>query len=155
MSAPARTAPRNPYPHCHKISKTLPLLAQNLGPNPYPYWHKSTKKGTLCGTTIVEQWLIGTIVGAYRRKFSQFCTIFWHSTLSLAQLLENPYPFWHTFGIQNPTLSGTLIKTPTLYGTEVGQNGTLAILAYVYCRQWECPPPPPGNIWIVFGLRVV
>ena len=23
---------------------------------------------------------------------------------------------------------------------EVGQNGTLAVLAYVYCRQWECAP---------------
>ncbi len=54
MDTPARTAPRNPYPHWHKICETLPLLAQNLGPNPYPYWHTSTKKGTLCGTTIVE-----------------------------------------------------------------------------------------------------
>ncbi len=64
MYTPARTAPRDPYPHWHKICETLPLPAQNLGPNAYPYWHKYTKKGTLCGTTIVEKWLIGAIVGA-------------------------------------------------------------------------------------------
>ena len=29
---------------------------------------------------------------------------------------------------------------PTLCGTEIGQNGTLAVLAYAYYRQWECPP---------------
>ncbi len=63
MYTPARTAPRKPYPHWHKICKTLPLLAQILGANPYPYWHKSTKMGTLCGTTIVKQWLIGAIGG--------------------------------------------------------------------------------------------
>ncbi len=58
------------------------------------------------------------------------------------------YPFcqfWHTFGVQNPTLSGTLVENPTLCGNEVGQNGTLAVLAYAYCRQWECPPPPGQN----------
>ncbi len=38
---------------------------------------------------------------------------------------RNPYPHWR--------------KNPTLCGTEVVQNGTLAVLAYVYCRQWECP----------------
>ncbi len=66
---------------------------------------------------------------------------FLHSTLSLAQPLEKPYPFWHTFGVQNPTLSGTLLENPTLCGTEDGQNGTLANLVYTCCRQWECPPP--------------
>ena len=66
----------------------------------------------------------------------------WHSVLSVAQLLEKPYPIWHTFGVQNPTLSGTLLENPTLCGTEIGQNGTLAVLAYAYCRQWECPAPP-------------
>ncbi len=30
--------------------------------------------------------------------------------------------------LQNPTLSGTLLETPTLCGTGIGQNGTLATL---------------------------
>ena len=34
-----------------------------------------------------------------------------------------------------------LLENPTLCGTEIGQNGTLPVLAYMYCRQWECPPP--------------
>ncbi len=38
-----------------------------------------------------------------------------------------------------PSLAQNL-RNPTLCGTEIGQNGTLAILAYAYCRQWECPP---------------
>ncbi len=42
---------------------------------------------------------------------------------------RNPYPHWHK-----------ICENPTLCGTEVGQNGTLAVLAYAYCRQWECPP---------------
>ncbi len=58
---------------------------------------------------------------------------------------RNSYPQWHkiskTLPCQNPTLSGTLLENPTLCGTEIGQNGTLAILAYAYCRQWKCPPP--------------
>ncbi len=62
-----------------------------------------------------------------------------HFTLSLAQPLEKPYPLWHTFDPQNRTLSGTLPENPTLSATEIGQNGTLAVLAYAYCRQWECP----------------
>ncbi len=73
-------------------------------------------------------------------KIRPILSNFWHSTLSLAQQLEKPYPFWHTFAVQNPILSGTLLENPTLCGTEVGQNGTLAVLAYAYCRQWECPP---------------
>ena len=117
LYTPARTPPRNPYPQWHKFHKTLPLVAQNLGWNPYPYWHKSTKKNT-------KKWFIGTNVGA------------------LAQKLEKPYPLWHTFDVQNPTLTGTLLENPTLSGTEICQNGTLAFLAYTYCRQWECPPPP-------------
>ena len=54
--------------------------------------------------------------------------------------MQKLYPLWHTFGVQDPTLSGTLLETPTLCGTEIGQNGTLAVLAYAYCRQWEYPP---------------
>ncbi len=46
------------YPQWHKICKTISLLAQNLDPNPYLYWHESTKKGTLCGKTVVKKWLI-------------------------------------------------------------------------------------------------
>ncbi len=102
MYTPARTAPRNPYPHWHKICETLPLLAQSLGPNPYPYQHKSTKKGTLCGTTIVENWLISTDVGAQRRKFGQFCAIL--------DILHSP---WHNY-CKNHTLSGTHLMFKTL-----------------------------------------
>ncbi len=69
MYIPAKMAPRNPYPHWHKIWEILPLPAQNVLPDPYPYWHKSTKKGTLGGITIVEKWLIGTIVGPQRQQF--------------------------------------------------------------------------------------
>ncbi len=29
------------------------------------------------------------------------------------------FPLWHTFGTQNPTLSGTLLENPTLCGTEI------------------------------------
>ncbi len=113
MYTPARTAPRNPYPHWHKNCETL-----------YPYWHKIWAEiYTLTG--------INPQKGYRERKFH----------ISLAQPLEKPYPFWHTFGVQNSTLSGTLLENPTLCGTEVGQYGTLAILAYVYCRQWECPAP--------------
>ena len=60
---------------------------------------------------------------------------------------------WHN-QCKNHTLSGTYLafktlslvahclKSPTLCGTEIGQNGTLADLAYAYCRQWEYPPGP-------------
>ena len=57
---------------------------------------------------------------------------------------RNPYPYWHKIceTLENPTL---------WVGTEIGQNGILAILAYAYCRQWEWPPPPGGRpllIWV-------
>ena len=42
------------------------------------------------------------------------------------------------------TISGTLLDNRTLCGTEIGQNGTLDILAYAYCPQWECPPLDVG-----------
>ncbi len=129
MYTPSRTAPRNPYPHWHNICETLPLLAQYLGSNPYPYWHKSTKKGTLCSKTIVEKWLIGTIVVAKRRRFCRFCSIF-DILHNLGTTTRKLYPFWHTFRVKNR--SGTLLENTTIYDTE--------ILAYVYCRQWECPP---------------
>ncbi len=59
-----------------------------------------------------------------------------------------PYPYWHKIwteihtltGTKNPNLSGTLLENPTLCGNGIGQNGTLAVLAYAYCRQWEYPP---------------
>ena len=38
-------------------------------------------------------------------------------------------------------------QNPTLCGAEIGQNGTLAVLANAYCRQWECPPPPAGMLY--------
>ncbi len=83
---------------------------------------------------------IGTIIGAKRRKFGRFSAIFdilhssWHNHV------QKPDPLWHTFGVQNPTFSGTLLENPTLCGTEFDQNGTLAVLAYAYCRLWEYPP---------------
>ncbi len=49
---------------------------------------------------------------------------FLHSALSLAQPLEKS-PLWHTFDVQNPTLSGTLLENPTLCGSEINQNGIL------------------------------
>ncbi len=85
MYRTVRTAPWNSYPHWHRVCKSLPLLAQNQGPDPYPCWHKVTKKGTLCGTTIVEKWLIGTIVGA---------------------IFDIPHSPWHKHW-KNHTLSGT------------------------------------------------
>ena len=36
----------------------------------------------------------------------------------------------HIWCSRHPTLSGTLVENPTLCGTEIGQNGTLAVLAY-------------------------
>ncbi len=105
MYTPARTVPRNPYPHWHKIFA-----------KPYPNWHQIWTE-------------IHTLTGTNPQKGVPF----------VAQPLEKPYPFWHTFGVQNPTLSGTLLENRTLCGTEVGQNGTLSVLAYMFCPQWECP----------------
>ncbi len=61
---------------------------------------------------------------------------FLHSTLSLGTTTGKTIPFLAHNWCSNPTLSGTLLEYPTLCGTEVGQNGTLAILAYVYCHQF-------------------
>ncbi len=47
-------------------------------------------------------------------------------------LSGQPYPYRHKVWTHKPTLCGT----------EFGQNGTLAVLAYAYWRQWEYPPPP-------------
>ena len=136
LYTPARTAPRNPYPQCHKFSKTLPLVAQNLGWNLYPYWHKSTKK--------YQKVVYWYNCWCTRENFGQFSAIFY--------ILHSP---WHK-NWENHTLYGThlvfktlplvapCLKNHTLCGTEIGQNGTLAVLAYAYCNQWECPPPP-GN----------
>ena len=35
------------------------------------------------------------------------------------------------------TLSGHIASKPTLNGTEMCQKGTLAILSYAYCHQWQ------------------
>ena len=40
----------------------------------------------------------------------------------LAQIHKKGYPLWHTFGVQNPTPSGTLLENPTLCGTEISEN---------------------------------
>ncbi len=66
----------NVYPCLLGRQHETPTLTGTKFAKPYPYWHKiwaqiqtlagthPQKKGTLCGTTIVEKWLIGTIVGA-------------------------------------------------------------------------------------------
>ncbi len=97
------------YPHWHKICGTLPLLAKQFGSNPYPYWHKSTKRVpfasnyvTLCGITIVEKWIVGTIDGLQHQKFGQFCAIF--------DILHSP---WHNHW-KTHTLSGTHLVFTTL-----------------------------------------
>ena len=153
MYTPARTAPRNPYPH--SLAQTLrnpTLTGTKVGPKAIPLLVQIHKKGypeycEYCGTTIVKKWLIGIIVGAYHRKFGQFCAIFhilrspWHNHWKNHNLPGTNLVF------KNPTFSGTLLENPTLCGTEVGQNGTLGVLAYEYCRQWECPHGVPVQHW--------
>ncbi len=39
------------------------------------------------------------------------------------------WPLRHTFGLENPTLIGTLLENPTLYGTEIDQKDTHVILS--------------------------
>ncbi len=68
------------------------------------------KNGTLCGTNVAQKWL----------KIRSILCNFLHSALALAQPLEKKYHLWHTFGVQNPTLSGTLLENPTLCDTEIG-----------------------------------
>ena len=64
----------------------------------------------------------------------------WNSDQVSTFNLHALHPRARSAVVQNPTLSDTLLENPTLCGTEVGQNGTLAILAYAYCHQWEFPP---------------
>ncbi len=126
----------NVYPCQDGTAKPLPSLAHNLR-NPTltatKFWPKYIhllaqihKKGTLCGTTVVEKWFIGTIAGAQRRKFGQLCAIF--------DILHSP---WHNHW-KNHTLSGThqVFKT-------------LPYLAYVYCHQWECGYRPMSRLFSV------
>ncbi len=63
--------------------------------------------------------------------FSAFVHDFELPTARMAP--RNPYPHWHKIYETLPLL--------TLCGTEISQKGTLAVLAYAYCRQFECPPP--------------
>ena len=65
----------------------------------------------------------------------------WPTTWMFLVFMLSPLPNLHDSQITLYswlTLSGILLENPTLCGTEVGQNGTLAILAYVHCRHWEC-----------------
>ncbi len=126
LYTPARRAQQNPYPRWHRFSKSLPIVAQNLGWTP----KKVPKSGLLVQLSVQSTENPAHLVQC------------WHFEFSLAQKLEKPYRLWHTFGVQNPTLTGTFLENTTLCGTEIGQNGTLAVLAYAYCRQWECPPGP-------------
>ncbi len=129
----ARMATRNPYPQWHKICRTLPLLAQ--------IW---ARIHTLTGTN--TQKIVPSVAqlvfknGSLAQFLARSTENLANSALFLAQPVQKPYPLWHTFGVQDSTLSGTLLENPTLCGTEIGQNGTLAVLAYVYRHQWEHPP---------------
>ncbi len=77
------------------------------------------------------------------QKFGKFSAIFailpfsWHN-----QCKNHTLWLWHTFGVQNPTLNGTLLENSTLCGTEIGQNGTLAVLAYM-CTAVNGSTPSP------------
>ncbi len=135
----------------HSPGKCIPLLGRHretptlTGTNfakPYPYWHNILAQiYTLTGTNIQKMYPLWykycwKVVNWYK------C---WRSAPKIRPLsLENHWKN-HTLSphiwCPNPSLSGTLHENPTLCGSDIGQNGTLAILAYVYCRQWECPPP--------------
>ena len=134
--------------------KPLPSVAQNLGnailtgtkfgPESIPLLAQIYKKSTLCGNKCSELACWQQLDNLVR--FLTFCTL--PRTTTGKSFSEKPNPFWHTFGVQNPTLSGTLLENPTLCGTEIGQNGTLAILAYVYGHQWECPLRPIAQTYV-------
>ena len=47
------------------------------------------------------------------------------------------YPLWDTFGIHDPTFSGTLLEKSSHCGTEFGQKGSHAVLVYMHCSQWK------------------
>ena len=93
--------------------------------NPYPWWHKICQTWSLLVHKICQTWSL-------------------HGVLLAQNLGPNPYPYWHKFDVKNPTLSGTLLENTILCGTEIGQNGTLAILAYTL-PSMRVPPPP----WVV------
>ena len=71
---PGGWSPGKCKPLLGRHRETLRSVAQNLrnptltgtkfGPKTIPLLAQIHKKGTLCGTAIVEKWLNGTIVGA-------------------------------------------------------------------------------------------
>ncbi len=71
--------------------------------------------------------------------------------------LEKPYPIWHRFGVQNPTLSGTLLENPILCGTGIGQKGNPRHPSISVMLSMEGPPPSnlgPG-LYAFFGILYV
>ena len=76
-----------------QFAKTLPLLTQ-IYKKEYPLCHN-------CSSKVVYHYNCWRVAPKIRPIYRNFC----HSALFLAQPLENPYPLWHTFGVQNPTLS--------------------------------------------------
>ncbi len=79
-----------------------------------------------------EQLLAGIIENP--ANLLQFLTLILHPPWQKNWKNHSPYPLWHTFGVQNPTLPDTLLENPTLCGTEIGQNGPLAVLATISSR---------------------
>ena len=100
MYTPARTAPP---PSVAQNLRNLTLTDTKFGPKSIPLLAKIHKKCTLCGTTIVKKWLIGTNVDRSAKnpanfaQFLTFCTL--HSTTTgktipfLAHIwCSEPYP---------------------------------------------------------------
>ncbi len=148
MYSPARTTLRNPYPQWHKFFEIL--VAQNLRWNPYPYWHKSIKNAILCSITVVKKCCIHTNIENLD-NLVQILTwiLFLHFALSLAHPLETPYPLWHTYGVQNPTLRGTLPETPNLWGTEICQKYKSLLSSHI-CTAVNGSMHPPGIGFVSF-----
>ncbi len=73
MYTPARTAPRNPYPHWYKICETLPLLAQKSD-NEFQ-WDLLTHCGKTCLRTF-PSWITGMALSMNSVNFAQFLTFY-------------------------------------------------------------------------------
>ncbi len=102
LYTPARTAPRNPYPHWHKICEALPLLAQNLGPNPTLSGTNSRKRVPFVAQVLLKSGEMVKLLARSAENSAQFCTI--------CDILHSP---WHNHW-QNHTLSGTQLVLKTL-----------------------------------------